>query len=47
MLASQGLEVRDLQLHEVGEPFHREEILDRLRTLTERVDGLEKALKKR
>jgi len=41
-LASRGLEVRDLQVNEVGEPFHREEILDRLRRLTERVDSLEK-----
>jgi len=46
-LASQGLEVRDLQVNEVGEPFHREEILDRIRTLTERVDLLEKVVKKR
>ena len=46
-LASQGLEVRDLQVNEVGEPFHREEILDRIRTLTERVDLLEKGVKKK
>ncbi len=46
-LASQGLRVRDLQVNEVGEPFHREEILDRLRKLTERVDGIEKDLKRR
>jgi len=31
----------------VGEPFHREEILERLRKLTERVDALEKEPKKR
>lgn len=46
-LASQGLGVRDLQVNEVGEPFHREEILDRIRKLTERVDALEKGVKKR
>jgi len=46
-LASQGLEVRDLQVNEVGEPFHREEILDRIRKLTERVDALEKDGEKR
>lgn len=46
-LASQGLRVRDLQVNEVGEPFHREEILDRLRKLTERVDGIEKDLKRK
>jgi uncharacterized membrane protein YqiK len=46
-LSSQGLEVRDLQVNEVGEPFHREEILDRIRTLTERVDALEKQSGKR
>jgi hypothetical protein len=41
-VASRGLEVRNLQANEVGEPFHREEILARLRKLTERVDSLEK-----
>ncbi len=46
-LSSQGLEVRDLQVNEVGEPFHREEILDRIRTLTERMDALEGNRKKR
>ena len=46
-LASQGLEVRDLQVNEVGEPFHREEILERLRKVTERVDTLEKKTGKR
>jgi len=46
-LASQGLEVRDVQVNEVGEPFHREEILDRIRKLTERVDGMEKDLKRK
>jgi flotillin len=46
-LASQGLAVRDLQVNEVGEPFHREEILDRIRKLTERMDALEKGVKKR
>ena len=46
-LASLGLEVRDLQVNEVGEPFHREEILERLRKLTERVDALEKEPRKR
>jgi len=46
-LGSQGLEVLDLQVNEVGEPFHREEILDRLRILTERVTALEKDGKKR
>ena len=46
-LASQGLEVRDLQVNEVGEPFHREEVLDRIRKLTERVDALEKEGKRR
>lgn len=46
-IASLGLEVRDLQVNEVGEPFHREEILDRLRDLTGRVDAIEKNAKKR
>jgi uncharacterized membrane protein YqiK len=46
-LARQGLVVRDLQVNEVGEPFHREEILDRIRKLTERVDGMEKDLKRK
>ncbi len=46
-LAGLGLEVRDLQVNEVGEPFHREEVLDRLRKLTERVDVLEKDGKRR
>ena len=46
-LASQGLGVRDLQVNEVGEPFHREEILDRIRKLTQRVDALENGVKKR
>ena len=46
-LASLGLEVRDLQVNEVGEPFHREEILDRIRQLTERVDALERNVRKR
>ncbi len=46
-LASQGLEVRDLQVNEVGEPFHREEVLDRIRKLTERMDALEKDNKRR
>jgi len=46
-LASQGLEVRDVQVNEVGEPFHREEILDRIRKLTERVDAMEKDGKRR
>ena len=45
-LASQGLEVRDLQVNEVGEPFHREEVLDRIRKLTERVDAFERDAKK-
>lgn len=46
-LAGQGLEVRDLQVNEVGEPFHREELLDRIRKLAERVDALEKEPKRR
>lgn len=46
-LASQGLGVRDLQVNEVGEPFHREEILDRMRKITERVDAIERDLKRK